>query len=282
MAQIVGVFAAPHNPMLWRTLRGTVDDDLTATRDAFVHMRERITELRPDALIVVGTDHMTQWFHDNMPTFLIGRSELLPATFANEEREFGIPRDTLVGDAALGSDLLRGGMRHGIDFASSQELRVDHSIYLPFSFLSPASDVPVVPVFTNCIAPPFPGPERFFRLGQIIRRSVHESALDRRVVVIASGHLATEVGGPRQFRGSSDPEFDEDAIRWLAEGRVEEIFTQLTLERMLAAGNVTPQFLNFIVAMGVVDGAPAVEAMGLRSRFASSPFVEWDTSKGAT
>ncbi|MGH3588959.1 MAG: extradiol ring-cleavage dioxygenase, partial [Pseudonocardia sp.] len=200
---------------------------------------------------------------------------LVPTTFFNEEREFGIPQDTVVGDPALGLDVLRAGMRLGVDFASSQELRADHSIYLPYAFLAPSRDVPVLPVFTNCIAPPFPGPERFFRLGQVLRQAVEESPLDRRVVIVTSGHLATEVGGPRQFRGSSDAEFDEDAIRWLGEGRVEEMFRELTLERMLAAGNVTPQFLNFVVAMGVAEGAPAVRASGLRSRFATSPFVEW-------
>ncbi|MGH8965047.1 MAG: extradiol ring-cleavage dioxygenase, partial [Actinomycetes bacterium] len=83
MGHVVGIFAAPHNPLLWRTLRGDVAEDLVPTRDAFRDMRERITELRPDVLLVVGTDHMTQWFHDNMPTFLVGRSDLVPTTFFN-------------------------------------------------------------------------------------------------------------------------------------------------------------------------------------------------------
>jgi aromatic ring-opening dioxygenase catalytic subunit (LigB family) len=272
---LVGVFACPHNPLLWRTLQGDVADDLVATRDAFAAMRERIAELRPDVLVVVGTDHMTQWFHDNMPTFLVGRAEELPATFYNEEREFGIPTDVVPGDAALGLDLLRSGIDAGIDFASSQSLRIDHSIYLPYAYLSPSRDVPVVPVFTNCIAPPVPGPERFYRLGEVLRDAVAATPLDRRVVIVASGHLATEVGGPRQFRGSPDPAFDTEAMTWLGDGKVEEIFTRLTLERMLRAGNVTPQFLNFVVAMGAAGGAPAVSAVGLVSRFASSPFVEW-------
>lgn len=275
MGKVVGIFGSTHNPLLWRALQGDVAPDLLATRDRFHEMRERITELRPDTIVVVGTDHLSQWFYDNMPTFLVGKSELIPATFHNEEREFGIPTDVVAGDAALGRDLLTGGIRAGIDFASSDQFRADHSIYLPYAFLRPDPDVALLPVFTNCIAPPFPGPERFYRLGEVLRQSIEQSPLDRRVVIVASGHLATEVGGPRQFRGCPDEEFDNDAVRWMRDGLVQEAFQQLTFDRMLAAGNVTAQFLNFMVSMGAAAGLPASSATGTPSRFASSPFFEW-------
>jgi protocatechuate 4,5-dioxygenase, beta chain len=218
----------------------------------------------------VATDHLTQWFDDNMPAFLVGRCELIPATFPNEEREFGIPVDTLGGDATLAHDILIGGLERGFDFSSSREFRADHSIYLPYAFLCPDKDIPIVPVFTNAIAPPMPPAQRFLALGRVLRAAVEASPLDRRVVIVASGHLATEVGGPKQFQGAPDPGFDELAVHWVSSGDVESLLAELTPARMLAAGNVTAQFLNFLVTIGAANGKPAAYAAGVRSRFASN------------
>ncbi|WP_166352842.1 extradiol ring-cleavage dioxygenase [Phytoactinopolyspora limicola] len=276
MGTLVGIFGTTHNPLLWRTLQGDVADDLRATKASFMEFRDRVAGARPDVILVVATDHLTQWFDDNMPAFLVGRSELIPATFPNEEREFGIPVDMLPGDLGLARDILTGGLERGVDFSSSREFRADHSVYLPYAFLCPDKDIPVVPVFTNAIAPPFPPARRFVEVGRALRAAIEASPLDRRVVIVASGHLATEVGGPRQFQGAPDPSFDEQAVRWVADGDVEAMLAELTPARMLAAGNVTAQFLNFLVAVGAAEGRPAVHAAGVRSRFASSPFFAWD------
>ncbi|MFI6815001.1 extradiol ring-cleavage dioxygenase [Nonomuraea sp. NPDC050328] len=272
MAELVGVYGSTHNPLLWRA-RG---QDLDSTRAGFDRLRDRLARARPDVLVVVATDHLTQWFYDNMPAFLVGKAEHIPATFWNEEREFGLPYRELAGDVALARDLLGGGIERGVDFAASDAFRADHSVLLPLLYLTPELDVPVVPVFTNCMAPPLPGAARFFQVGQVLRQAIEDSPLERRVAVIASGHLATEVGGPRHFAGSPDPGFDERAVTWLAEGRVDEALAALTYDRLREAGNVSHQFLNFLVAMGVADGRPAVHAEGARSRFATSPFFEWE------
>ncbi|WP_283133349.1 extradiol ring-cleavage dioxygenase [Rhizohabitans arisaemae] len=279
MSELVGVYGTTHNPLLWRLLGGeSVPADLRPTLDGFLRLRESIAEARPDVLVVVATDHLTQWFYDNMPSFLIGKESTIPATFWNEEREFGLPQATLKGDRDLARDLLGGGMERGIDFAASDDFRADHSILLPLLYLTPELDIPIVPVFTNCMAPPLPKASRFFEVGTAIRQSILDSPLDRRVAVVASGHLATEVGGPRHFAGSPDRAFDEEAVGWMRDGDVEKAIASLTYDRMRDAGNVTHQFLNFLVTMGVAEGAPASYADGAHSRFATSPFFEWRMS----
>ena len=169
MSTLAGVVGVQHNPLLYRTLVNPADDDLVAVRDAFAETAERIRAARPDVIVVVATDHLTQWFYENMPTFLVGRSDVIPATFPNEEREFGLPQATLTGDLGVAAWLHEDGIRQGFDLAASDDFRADHSILVPLHFLTPGFDVPVVPMFTNAIAPPFPSAARFFELGQAIR-----------------------------------------------------------------------------------------------------------------
>jgi hypothetical protein len=87
--------------------------------------------------------------------------------------------------------------------------------------------------------------------------------------------LATEVGGPRHFAGSPDLDFDRDAVALVGAGAMDALAQLATFERLTAAGNVSHQFLNFVLAMGVAGGQPAAEARAVYSRFATSPFFEW-------
>ncbi|HXL89265.1 MAG TPA: extradiol ring-cleavage dioxygenase [Streptosporangiaceae bacterium] len=275
MSELVAVVGVQHNPLLWRTLADPREPDLVALRDEFAAASARLLATRPDTLVVIGTDHLTQWFYENMPSFLIGKAPVIPATFASEQREFGITPHVLAGDVPLATWLLGDGLTRDIDFSCSDEFRADHSILVPLRFLTPGLDIPIVPVFTNCMAPPLPRAERFYALGQVIRASLDACQLPRRVAVIASGHLATEVGGPRHFRGSPDPAFDDAAVATVAAGYTGDLVKLASFERLAAAGNVSHQFLNFVAAMGVAGGRPATRAAGLRSRFATSPFFEW-------
>ena len=275
MSELVGVFGVQHNPLLFRVLKNPVDDDLVALRAAFAETADRLRSVRPDVVVVIATDHLTQWWYDNMPTFLVGRSAQMPATFPNEEREFGLPTATLLGDIDVGAWLHEDGIRRGFDLSGSDDFRVDHSVLVPLQFLTPDLDVPVVPVFTNAIAPPFPTAERFYQLGTMLRRSIEACPLGRRVAILASGHLATEIGGPRQFAGSPDRDFDLEAVEMVRAGAVGQLSQVASFERLLAAGNVTHQFLNFVVAMGAAEGRPATVAEAAFSRFATSPFFAW-------
>ena len=219
MSELVGIFGVQHNPLLYRVLKDPVDDDLIALRDTFAELAERLRSVRPDVVVVIATDHLTQWWYDNMPTFLVGRSSRMQATFPNEEREFGLPTATLLGDIDVGAWLHEDGIRRGFDLAGSDDFRVDHSVLVPLHFLTPDLDVPVVPFFTNAIAPPFPTAERFYQLGVMIRAAIQACPLGRRVAILASGHLATEIGGPRHFAGSPDREFDLRRSRWCVPAR---------------------------------------------------------------
>lgn len=276
MSVYVGAVGVTHNPLLWRTLRPEpIDAGLADVARGFVELSRWLVERRPDVVIVVGTDHMTRLSTDNMPAFLVGKGARHPAIFWNETREFGIPQMELPGDRHVGGHLLRSGLQNGFDLAFSDEIRLDHAFVVPASFLLPDPSMPIVPIMTNCIAPPMPPAERFLRLGEMLRSSIESMPGDRRVAIIASGHLSVEVGGPRQFAGAPDPGFDASMTELIAAGAVDEVLERATPERMTAAGNVTHQFLNFLVAMGASGGQPAERAEQVTSRFTASPFYAW-------
>jgi protocatechuate 4,5-dioxygenase beta chain len=214
--------------------------------------RQTLTAAEPDVLVMIGADHFHQLFLDNYPAFLIGKQPKYDATFYNEEREFSIPRYLLDGHEKLSGFLLQGLMDRGFDMSVSHELKLDHSIICPIITTRPAADLPVVPIYTNIFAPPLPSPKRFWDLGRAIREIVDEYPGTERIAAIGTGHLSLELGGPLQFGAHGpDPDFDRQAIAWLADGDITAILENVTHESMAAAGNATHGFMDLILMLGI-------------------------------
>jgi aromatic ring-opening dioxygenase catalytic subunit (LigB family) len=279
LAELAAILGVPHNPLLWRTMNtDPVPDDLARTRANFDRFAVEIAAAGVDALVVVGSDHLRQFGWANSPPFCIGKAERFACTFENEIRTFGLEPWEMRGDPELAGWLLGDAeLQPDIDFAMSNEWVLDHSFTLPAKFLTPDLDVPIVPIHTNANIPPIPRAERYAVLGRYLRSRIDAAPFDRRVALIASGHLATEIGGPRQFLGGGSPDqsFDDEAVRWMEHGDLEAAIAGCTFERLAAAGNVTGQFLNFITALAAAD-RPASFAEGTPSRFANGPFFRWD------
>src|SRR5258708_9057381 len=212
MANLVAVLATTHHPFFYRAStappesRPDFADEWVRKVEAY---RETLTRIKPDVLVMVGSDHFHQLFYDNMPQFLIGKAPFYDANYYNEEREFGLPRMLVPGHEDLSAYLLRQGLDAGFDLAFSNELRIDHSITCPLITLRPEADLPIVPIYTNIFAPPLPQPRRFVQLGQTIRQLVESWPSDQRVAIIRTRHLSLELGGPRQLRPPRpNPQFD--------------------------------------------------------------------------
>ena len=279
MAELVAILGVPHNPLLWRTMRtDPVPDDLARTRENFTRFAEDIGAADVDALVVVGSDHLRQFHWGNSPAFCIGKAEEFVCTFENEIRTFGLEPWEMTGDPELAGWLLGDAeLQPDIDFAMSNEWVLDHSFTLPAKFLTPDLDVPIVPIHTNANIPPIPGAPRYAALGAYLRERIEAAPFDRKVALIASGHLATEIGGPRQFLGGGSPDqaFDDEAVDWMATGDIEAAVNGCSFERLAAAGNVTGQLLNFVTALAAAR-KPASFAEATPSRFANGPFFWWD------
>jgi hypothetical protein len=264
---------------MWSLLAQSTPEDLARVMANFDLLRRRVEALEPDVIVLVASDHFHMLMMANMPAFLIGKAPMMRAGHPNEARLFGLPETRLVGDPQLATELLGGrDLAPGFDFAFSDEPWLDHSFLVPLLLLTPELDIPVIPVLTNCNAPPIPTAARFAELGRYLGELIRSSPSDRRVLLVGSGHLAHELGGPRQFLGRSpDPEFDAAAVEWMSDGDLETAVAGCGFFRLTEAGNESYQFLNFITCLAAADGAPAEFAEGTPTRFGNLPFFSWET-----
>lgn len=278
MAEIVSIIGITHNPFMPRLFK---QSNRPAGCDKVIEriemMRGKLAAAKPDVLIAIGNDHLHQFFMDNMPAFMIGKMEQYDGTFYDETREFGLPTCKLPGDPETSDAIMEGAFDRGVDFAYSNELTIDHSIVVPMLFVRPEMDIPIVPILTNCIAPPLPRPKRFHEVGKAIRAAIGNLPTRKRIGVLVSGHLSLEIGGPKQFeRHLQDPEFDAAAVGWIQNGDIQAAADFCTPARMLQAGNMTTGYLNFLMMMGVANDNKPSYAEGLDAGFPAIPFFSWE------
>lgn len=278
MAELVAVLGVPHNPLLKRAMAAGITEDLRGVHENFADFRGRLSDARPDVLIMVGSDHFRKFFFDNSPAFVVGKAHRFQGTHPNEIRTFGLDPMEVPGDAEMAASVIGTTyLPEQVDFGFSNEWLLDHGWTVPLEFLTPDYDIPIVPIHTNTNMPPLPGPRRFAALGTYLQSAIATDGSNKRVAIIATGHLATDIGGPRQFLGgdSPDPEFDVDAVNWMASGDIEVAVAGCQFERLAGAGNVTLQFLNLLTGLAAAERAPDF-AEGTASRFAAAPFFYWD------
>jgi protocatechuate 4,5-dioxygenase beta chain len=86
-----------------------------------------------------------------------------------------------------------------------------------------------------------------------------------------------EIGGPKQFeRHLTDPNFYAAAVGWIMNGDIDGAATGCTPEKMIAAGNMTSGYLNFLMMMGLANATKPSHAEGLDAGFPAIPFFSWD------
>ncbi|MDX6741078.1 hypothetical protein [Actinocorallia sp. A-T 12471] len=169
-----------------------------AFRDGLAEARRLVAEARPDAVVVLGSNHFRGFFLDLMPAFTLGVGEVDGAG------EAGTPGGPLPVDAALGRHLVDSLVGAGFDPAFSLRLTVDHGITHSLQYLTPGLDVPIVPVVLNMFAPPLPSLRRCHDLGAALGDAIRSDGRDKRVVVIASGGLSHRLPWPKWFDALTD------------------------------------------------------------------------------
>ena len=282
MAELVEIIGISHSPNFpGQIAEPNPEPAIVEAAHDYELMRKRMAACRPDVLIVIASDHLNQFFMDNMPAFLIGKAPRAEGPFPHEMRAFGIVPYRAQVETDVAKSMLQAAPKMGVDFSFSDEFRIDHAFTVPLNFIRPEMDLPIVPIFTNVMAPPVPPAQRFFAVGKAIRKIIAALPSNKRVGVLSSGHLAIEIGGPKEGRSSSDPEFDRRMMNWVGQGDVENVIKEATWENMMASGNVTPGFLNFVLLMGLADGkAPSVSGVRFPKSKGSVPYMAWDNQAG--
>jgi len=280
MAKLVEIIGVTHNPFLPGLIARNAEPTVAAAAEDYKGMQEKMVQAKPDVLIVVASDHLNQWFMDNMPAFIVGKAPVAEGPFPWEARSFGLaPYKTPV-DVDLARSLVRDGFRHGVDFAFSEEFMIDHAFTVPLNFVRPQMDLPIVPVWTNVMAPPVPPAERFYAVGRALREIVEGLPGNQRVAVLSSGHLAVEVGGPKRSTYSADPDFDRRMMELIKAGEGETVVKEATWERLCKAGNVAAGFLNYVLLLGLAGKAPSATGLHFPESTAAVNYMAWDLHNG--
>src|SRR5579862_640186 len=225
MGQIVGAFATVHAPQLFTRPPSEVPEQIDADIAAMRQMGRDLDESKPDAVIVLGSDHLETFFLSSVPTFAVIAGETSRAHFANKDYEMKV-------HLPLAEDIIDKLVRAEFDMAYSQDAILGHSFAAIYEWIIEDRGIPVVPIFINAYLPPLPSPQRCFALGKAIANVI--ASRPERVVIVASGGMSHYPGTWKYPQPAYD--FDYWAIAQMERGNLDPIL-KLTSEQLDEVGN---------------------------------------------
>ena len=236
MAELAGLFATSH------VLFGSPEGDHQAHRvvEGMNEIGRRIRKLRPDLIVMIGSDHLFNINTRLQPPFAVGVSDTYVPL-----GDMDIDRDPFPGDRAFATAFCRRAADR-YDLAQAEELKPDHGLMVPLMFIDPHHTTPVVPILVNTNMKPAPTSRRCAGLGAILAEAITQDIdPSKRVVVVATGGLSHWINTARH--GEVDGDFDEEVIRQLAEGDLSQLTSRSSDELEEAAGNGGLEIVNWVL-----------------------------------
>jgi len=217
LAKIVMGIGASHTTLM-NTAWQKVDhlDRAHRFRDGLNEAARRLAESKPDAVVIIGSNHFRGFWLDMMPAFTVGVGEIISAG------EHGTPAGNLPSHAALGQQICDQMLKRDFDVAFSARLVIDHGISHAVQWLVQSTDCRIVPIVVNCFAPPLPSLRRARAFGEALGRILTETSEVGRIAVIGTGGLSHQLPFP-DWRAprSDDDEFLAESFR-VGRGRWQE------------------------------------------------------------
>ena len=255
MAEFVGAFGVPHTPGFPALVER--EGQSSETAQLYQAILDQLLDLRVDVLVVFDSDHLNSFFLDNLPALCIpvaadarGPNDSVPS----------LPERLVRLQPQLGMHMVDYLTRGQFDVSRSHHLSLDHSLMVPLHFLDPENRFQVLPIYINGLVPPVISSLRAHSLGECVLKTIAEWDSESRVAIIASGSFSLEVGGPRisddGISGVPDPEWVLHVADRLKKGAISKLIDEATTERMLRAGNVGGELLNWIALLGTVGDKP--------------------------
>jgi 2,3-dihydroxyphenylpropionate 1,2-dioxygenase len=242
VASIVAAAAAVHAPQLLSRPPHEDPVKLDASTDGLQAFGRVLDETRPDAVLLIGLDHLETFWLEAVPAFTLVLSPEVQAHYMQKRRTARVHTD-------LATHLLHGVIARDFDLTYSQEAVLGHAFLTPLEFIVGERDIPIVPILVNTYLPPIPSPRRAFALGTAIA----EALADRpeRIAVVASG-------GMSHFPGTAKYEapnfaFDEWVITEIANGRYDELL-DLSPVNLDEVGE--SELMTWFVALGIIGKVP--------------------------
>jgi aromatic ring-opening dioxygenase catalytic subunit (LigB family) len=250
MADIAGVFAVSHTPVMTNMPDAPLAEHRDAAFAQFSRIGSEIEALRPDAIVLISDDHLHNFFLNNLPAFCIGVAD---SYVSPAEGWLNLERQTLPGARALGAHILGSVIEQGYDPAFSLELTLDHGMLTPLDLAGVVGRQPLVPILVNAVQPPLPTMHRCIDFGGAVGQAIRSYTGASRVAVLATGGLSHDVGTPRM--GQLNQEFDMEFLRLLAAGDPHAL-AGFSRDHVDTAGNGAEEVRNWLVAHGIAGCAP--------------------------
>ncbi|TCO61130.1 catechol 1,2-dioxygenase [Actinocrispum wychmicini] len=303
MTEIVLGVGASHSTLMNTHWDQTIHRDRAERfRDALFAARDRLAAARPDAVVLVGSNHFRGFWLDLIPSFTIGVGECVASG------ESGTPKGPQRVDVPLARQLAASLVDDGFDIAFSARLQIDHGQSHAVQYLLDGLDVPIVPLVVNVFAPPLPTLGRCAGLGTALRGALLAAPGDARIAVIGSGGLSHRLPWPdwrdphgedeefltrawldgrdnwqlydarrrqiiRAAEAAINTDFDREFLSWLEHGTAGRL-TGFTTEQLAdKAGNGAQELRTWLIMAAALDHAPA-EILGYE------PLPEWLTGMG--
>lgn len=262
MAKLIATLGVAHAP----GVTGWIDKAPQAEQDAvlagYAEFGRRMDELKPDVVIGVANDHLLNFPMDNLPDFCIGTGDEWEGPAPWFKGWLNVPDYQIAGHRELARTLVRESAKAGINHAFADQLLFDDNWSVPLKFLFPRYDVRFVPIHMNPIVPPLPTVERCLQVGEQIARIVQAFPSDERVVLMGTGGLSHDPGGPDYF--TVHAEFDRWFMDLMESGDLARVRREVTFEKLLTGGDGgAGELLSWIVAMGAAAacGQPKAESV---------------------
>ncbi len=156
------LLCASHSPLLYCYKKEP--ERWAELQQAFTAQAEAIRDFDPELVIAFGSDHFNGFFLKMMPSFCVGFQATAVGDIGGFPGSLDVPED-------LAKSLVADLRRQKIDTGVSYRMTVDHAfsqtIHLMLGGLSAR---PVIPIFINCITPPFVPFIRSRLLGEAVGR----------------------------------------------------------------------------------------------------------------
>jgi hypothetical protein len=268
MAEIVAAVLASHAPLITGRPEVAHPEQRDRLHESFRELSRRFAAARPDLIVAFVNDHLQNFPYSNVPAFCVGLAAAYDAPSAGGARLMRIPPRKVPGAPDWGMALLERGLEAGFDLAYSYEIESWDELSVPLHFLTPNGGLPVVPVYTNCAAPPLPTLRRCHEVGGLVGGFIRSRPVGERVALLATGGISHWVGTPET--GRINPEFDRRVLDLLAGGDVEALLRLTHAEIERDGGNGGQEIRNWIALLGAVPGWRA-------EVLAYEPVAEWIT-----
>lgn len=221
---VLGGAFLPHAPQFFTEPETEDQATIKRVRELGADIGAKLKALNPDFWIVIGNDHVEQFFLKATPAFTLHMGGEAVGSFAGRDFKYQV-----AGDDSLA--LIRYLQTEGFDPAFTSTAKIDYALGIPMTHLG--IDGPVIPLYVNAYVPPQPSMERCYAFGQALARGL--TSIGKTAVIVASGGMSHFPGTDRY--AGPDLEFDTSLLGDIERGNLRALLA-LDERRLDETGNI--------------------------------------------